>query len=492
MRPFLLNTLAAKGWSRVGSSQALRCVSTSAFLESVEKVQQQLQSVPSDLRGDLVRHGRHLFETEKLDDLSTAFNADVVAKVCLAASQLRIAPVKSNSYTGVVEGALTERAATTMPLDTLARVVHSCLVLRSPLLYDALFTYARPLIARAGELGGVSVAVLLNAYGRAGFHHEQLYRALCDVAATQMKDARVSLPHVANVLHALSRVHFVHRPLLLVLRSQALRQVSTAPPIIAVTVLDAFSVLGDVDEELFQAYEQRVVSHLGEMQAPLIASFATCLARANRVAPSIMQAIGARILETIDTFDPTSIAKTCDAYVSANILSEEVFGALAERACKVPAGFRADEIHALLNCLSTFDLFDGELFPLLASRLVLLHKSDEYVNARDAAGVLASFAALQENNDELAYMCTKICATQPMTAEGYILALWSCVTLNIRNEAQTKLLGDVRSQPSLMELPPEAGSEATGPYLGPRRRAVLEERRSFLCEAYGIDAFKRH
>ncbi|EPY29102.1 hypothetical protein STCU_04724 [Strigomonas culicis] len=204
------------------------------------------------------------------------------------------------------------------------------------------------------------------------------------------------------------------------------------------------------------------------MQAPLIASFATCTARANRAAPSIMQAVGARVLETVDTFDPTSIAKTCDAYVVANIMSEDVFGALAECACKAPAGFRADEIHSLLNCLSTFDLFDGELFPLLASRLVFLHKSEEYVNARDAAGVLASFAALQENNDELAYVCTKICATQPMTAEGYILVLWSCVTLNIRNEAQTKLLGDVRSQPSLLQLPAEASSEAAGPYLGGR------------------------
>ncbi|CAD2214124.1 hypothetical protein AGDE_12432 [Angomonas deanei] len=274
-----------------------------------------------------------------------------------------------------------------------------------------------------------------------------------------MKDSRVYLPHIANVAHALARVGYSDPALLLVLRDQAVKQSESASPLIAVTLLDAFASLGYMDEQVFQIYEKRIVSCMNEIQGPLLASFFSCLVLANRADKAVVDSIGERVVAIIDTLDSSSIAKFCKAYADSGIVSEEVLGSLAEHSCKVASNFRADEIHQVLHCLSSFDLFDGELFPLLAGRLAILFKQSgqgEIVRPTDAAGILASFAAVQENSDELAYVCTNICALQNiLPADAYINVLWACATLNIRNEAQTKLLNRVREQPTLLDFPAE-------------------------------------
>lgn len=170
-------------------------------------------------------------------------------------------------------------------------------------------------------MDAVTLAVLINAYGRAEVHHNKLYRTLCDAATTRLKDPRLSLAHVANVAHALSRVHFVHKPLLLVLREHALRMCQEAPVIVAVTILDAFAELDFVDCEVFDAYEQRLLDRIDELQPPLMTALLSCLATAKRATPKLLEVLSEHVVATIDTFDPVSIARTCDAYFRADVLA---------------------------------------------------------------------------------------------------------------------------------------------------------------------------
>lgn len=459
-----------------------RRITTESFVASVDQVQQQLQTA-QDRRTELLRYGRQLYEVEHLDDLATAYTPAVASKICHLASQLRIDSTKGQPFAAAVEASISAAGEKAMDVASLARIVHSCLVLRSAYLYDVLFTFVPFVRAQAPTMDAVSTAVLINAYGRSGVHHPGLYKAMCDHGAVVLKDTRVSLAHIANVAYAVSRVRFLHPELMLTVRDHALRKVAEASPIISLTILDAFTELQQVDEELFAAYEQRLLGQLEELQAPLMASLVSCVARAGRGTAAVMEPLGARVTALADTFDAASIAKVTQAYYQAGVLNEDVFGALAERACKVAADFRPDEIATVLNALSSFDLFDAELFPLLASRLSTMYKQATYVDVADAALALSSFAAVQERNDELIYVCGQIFAAHPnaaMDGAARTHALWAFATLNVHNEAQTNMLEEARAKPALMRVAPDARLSA-------KEKAVLAERQQFVGKVYGID-----
>ncbi|CAJ1035761.1 hypothetical protein, conserved [Leishmania lindenbergi] len=458
-----------------------RTLTTSSFVASIEQVQQQLQTA-QDRRTELLRYGRQLYEVEVLDDLKAAYTPALASKVCYVASQLRIDATKGQPFTAVLEASMTAEGEQAMDVASLARIVHSCLVLRSGNLHEVLFTFIPFLCEKAGMMDAVTTAVVINAYGRSGVHHPRLYKALCDNGATVLKDPRVALAHIANVAYAVSRVKFLHPTLMLTLRDHALRKVAEASPIISLTILEAFTELRQIDEDLFSSYEQRLLGQLNELQAPLMASLVSCVVRAGRGRAEVMESLGVRTTALADTFDAASIAKVTNAYYEADIASEDVLGALAERACKVAADFRADEIATVLNALSSFDLFDAELFPLLASRLVALHRQGGYVDVADAAIILSSFAAVQERNDELIYVCTQLFATYPgvaMDPAVRVNALWACASLNVHNEAQTNMLEEARATPSLVMW-------ESKPEMLPKTKATLKERSQFLTKVYGI------
>ncbi|KAG5463870.1 hypothetical protein LSCM1_00043 [Leishmania martiniquensis] len=458
-----------------------RAIATNSFVSSIEQVQQQLQTA-QDRRTELLRYGRQLYEVEVLEDLKTAYTPANASKICYVASLLRIDTTKGQPFTAVLEACMTAEGEQSMDVASLARIVHSCLVLRSGQLHEVLFTFIPFLRKKAGTMDAVTTAVLINAYGRSEVHHPGLYKALCDNGATALKDPRVALAHIANVAYAVSRVKFLHPALMLTLRDHALRKAAEASPIISLTILEAFTELHQIDEDLFSAYEQRLLGQLNELQAPLMASLVSCVVRAGRGKAEVMESLGARTVALADTFDAASIAKVTNAYYEADVASEDVLGALAERACKVAADFRADEIATVLNALSAFDLFDAELFPLLASRLVALHRQGGYVSVVDAASILSSFAAVQERNDELIFVCTQLFAAYPgvaMAPSARVNALWACASLNVHNEAQTRMLEELRATPSLMMW--ESKTDML-----PKVKATLEERRQFLAKVYGI------
>ncbi|CCW59931.1 unnamed protein product [Phytomonas sp. EM1] len=460
-------------------------IATQAFVNNIGEVEEALQTAINQ-RPELIRHGRRLFETEVLEDLPSAYSWEVARKICQMATQLRISPVKSPLYSKVVEMSMDATAVSSTDLYALARVIHSCLVLCSPLLYEVLFTFIPLLIKQASIMNALSIAIVINAYGRAEVHHPALFQALCDSAANTLKSPQIQLPHIANVAHALSRVHFFHRPLMLVLRDQASRMGKDAQPLVMVTLLDAFVELGFIDEEVFSAYESRLLDNLKDIQPPLIASLLDCLATAGRATPKLLETVEKYIIEQSNAFNSVSISMTFHALFKANVLLEEAFGVLAERACKLPADFRPEEIYHTLNALSSFDLFDGELFPLLASRFMTLMKQGDYVGVEEAAGILASFAAVQERHDELIHGCTQLFVAHlgsAMRPSALVNALWACAIFNIRNEAQMKLLEEARKNPRLLDL-----QFAPKGKLCERENIILKERYDHVLRVYGIDS----
>ncbi|CCW67096.1 unnamed protein product, partial [Phytomonas sp. Hart1] len=461
-------------------------ITTQVFLKSIEDIEVSLQTA-TNRRPELIRHGHRLFETEVLEDLPSAYSWEVAKKICQIATTLRISPVKSLLYSKVVKMSMDATPESSTDLYALARVIHSCLVLCSPFLYQVLFTFIPLFIKQASNMNAISTAILINAYGRAEVHHSALFQALCDSAAITFKSPQVELTHIANVAHALYRVEFLHKPLMLVLREQASRMGKDAKPLVMVLLLDAFARLGYTDDEIFSAYETRLIDNLNDMKPQLFVSLLDCLATAGRATPTFMETAEKYIVAQANAFNSVSISITFHALFKANVLLEEAFGVLAERACKLPSDFRAEEINHTLNALSSFDLFDGELFPLLASRFMTLIKQGNYVDIHEAAGILASFAAVQERHDELIHSCTQLFAVHiegGMSPSSIVNALWACAILNIRNEAQIKLLDHVRKNPRLLNLQTEPKGK-----LSERESSILKERHDHVLKVCGIDSY---
>lgn len=454
---------------------------------------------------DIIRQGKQLFDTDRIDDVypneeknqqsGGGLTVEAAARIAQIAAQWRISPLRGQPYAEVLNWATTEAAILNMNIAAAARLLHSALVLRAPLLYPLLMSYI-PLVL--GELkrmvaekkkeaiDATTLAVLINVYGRAEVHHDGLYHVFCEAGATVLRDPALSIAHIANVSHALAKAGCRHPGVLATLRDQAVRQRKAATPLMGITILNAYAELDFVDEELFCVYEQHLLERLKDLTPPLLAALLHCLVIAGRGGSStLLERLGEHVTRNASCFDAFSISKVLAAYFSAGQFSEEAFGALAERACGVAGDFRAEEVAAVLEALSAFDLFDGELFPLLASRLATIIKQSGPVTVEDAATALASFAAVQEPNDELHHWCGKIFAeyadASVLSAEAYINVIWGCMALNIRSDAQKKMVETVRARPEL--LVPLAKEERKW---HKQKKQILSERRGKIAKTYGI------
>lgn len=426
----------------------------------------------------------------------------VASIIAQAAVQWHISPLRGQAYAEVLNWAMTASAEEVMDVRSLARILHSALVLRAPQLYPLLMTYI-PLLLKStspssphyGQLRNepATLAVLLNAYGRAGVQHELLYEKLCHLGEEVLADPTLTMAHVANVVHALAKVRAIYPGILSTLRNQAVRQKDSATPLMSITLLNAFAELSFKDEELFSVFEEHLLKHVNDLTPPLLASLLHSLVTAERASSCsssssvLLQRIGEQITRTAGRFDAFPIAKVMTAYFASGNYSEEALGALAERACAVVSDFRSEEVARVLEALSALDLFDGELFPLLASRIATLVKQAAPITIEDAACALASFAAVQEPNDELHHWCGKVFVeyadASMLSAEAYINVIWGCLALNIRNEAQKKFVDAVKARPQLLQPLETEAMKWHKP-----KKAILEERRAKIIKSYGIAA----
>lgn len=539
----LLRSSVPRPPSRLFALQASHRLSTvSAFTAAVEQLQAQQRAIQTaaPLAGGIAggaeiadrqsklhqvqRQGKQLFDSDTIDiappapassssgsedgkttrtssdgGMKEALSPEVAAKISQAAVQWHISPLRGQPYAEVLNWSMSAAAEPLMDIHCLARIIHSALVLRAPQLYPVLITYiplllktlSSPTAPHHHQLRDdpATLAVVINAYGRAGVHHDILYEKLCSLGEEVLKDPTVSIAHVANVTHALAKVNVVHRGILSTLRNQAVRQKQSASPLMSITLLSAFAELSFRDEEFFTVYEEHLLEHVKQLTPPLLASLLHSLVMAERTSASpsaaaLLQRIDEQITSTAQRFDAFPIAKVMSAYFASGKYSEEALGALAERACAVASDFRSEEVTQVLEALSALDLFDGELFPLLASRIATLVKQAAPITIEDAASVLASFAAVQESSDELQHWCGKVFTeyadASVLSADAYINVIWGCLTLNIRSEAQKKFVESVKANPQLLHpLPGEKRWHKP-------KKAIMEERRAKIIKAYGI------
>lgn len=483
----------------------MRYSSLATFLEATQHLQSQQTAIQSQdttaasteekLRrmGEVVRQGKHLFDTDTVEDFEAHCTPAFAATMAQAATQWRISPLRGQPYNGMLLWSSSEKAEATMDLPSIARIIHSALVLRAPQLYPLLITYIPFLLRHLGEetcsVDAATLAVIFNAYGRAEVRHDGLYQLLCKHGAVAFRDPALAVAHVANVAYAAAKVHVTDPSLLSTLRDQASRQVAAATPLMSITILNAVAELGFIDAELFETYEAHLQDRLASLSPALLSSLLHSMVKANRGDSALVARIGEQVSKTAATFDAFAIAKVMSAYYVAGKFSEEVFGALAERACAVAVDFRSEEVANVLEALSAFDLYDGELYPLLAARIAVLVKQAAPITMEDAATVLASFASVQESNDELNHWCGKVFtehttqATTVFSASVYINVLWACLQLNIRSEPQKRLLAAVVAKPSLLlPLPAEAQ------LWHKQKRVMMSERTAAICRANGIPA----
>lgn len=431
-------------------------MSTVAFVTSISRLQKELAT--SDKKRDLQMEGRMLFETESLDDAAN-LDPSVASSIASAASALRIVPSKGTIFPQLVTWALQPNVVSSMDGIAIGRLVHAGLILSDARLFDILMTYVWRVVELAPTLQPVSCAMIINAYGRAGFRHGELYTALCKRAVEALRDDSITMAHIANVANALSRVKVTDKAVFDVVRAQSIKLQGQAAPLVMTTILDAFSSIGVVDEELFSLYEGNLSKSIEECSAPLMTSILVSLVRAKRTTSPLFAACATRALKIAHTYDATSIAKSLDAFLTAKHCSEDFFGALAERACKICADFRVDEIKMTLRALSAFDLFDAELFPLLASRFIALSKVNRSVAPEDAASVLGSFALVHERHEELVHTISILMKpyVDVLDKETFTLLLWGFATLNVRNDTTRAMVAAATAGERL--LPPIVGDK---------------------------------
>lgn len=452
-------------------------LSTETFAINVASLQKELSK--SDKKRDLMQEGRRIFETESLDDaLTGGLNPTIATTVAGAATAMRITPAKSPSYQQLVTWILQPEVVKTLDGNNIGRILHAELVLADPKLFEVLFTYLWRVVELAPTFNGIACAMILNAYGRSGIHHDRLYEVMCERAKTALKEDSITIAHVANVANALSRVQVRDAALFDVLRDLAIKFQKQAPPLVMTTILDAFSSVGIVDPDLFTLYEAALAEQIAQCSAPLMTSILNSLVKANRTKSPLFSQCAVRAVTIASTYDASSIAKSLDAFYQAGHLSEEFFGSMAERACKVAADFRPDEIHLTLRTLSHFELFDAELFPVLASRLVSIAKVNRSIPPEDVVGIVSSFAAVRERHDELIHTCSLLMKPylEAMRPELFTELLWAFGELNLRSETTRSMVTLVRNKQVRLATP---SGDAT-------KDEVLQKRLTVI-KVYGLE-----
>lgn len=459
-------------------SQPSSALSTETFAANVGMLQKELSK--SDKKRELMQEGKRIFETESLDDaMAGGLTPQLANSIASAATAMRIVPSKSPSYQQLVTWALSLDVVPTLDGNIIGRFVHAQLVLADPRLFEVLFTYLWRVIELAPTLSGVSCAMILNAYGRSGIHHEALYEALCLRARTALKEDNITIAHVANVANALSRVRVADAELFAVLRDLALKFSKQAVPLVMTTILDAFSTVGIVDSDLFAVYEANLAEQINQCSAPLMTSILNSLVKAKRTTSPLFTQCAGRAVTIANTYDASSIAKSLDAFYQAKNCSEEFFGAMAERACKVAGDFRPDEIQLTLRSLSHFELFDAELYPLLASRFVSFAKVNRSISPDDVVGIVASFATVRERHDELMHTCSLLMKPylEAIRPELFTELLWAFGELNLRSETTRAMVTLARASKGRLATP--SGDEV--------KDAVLQKQLLTIKQVYGLE-----
>jgi hypothetical protein len=408
-------------------------------MEYVDRVSALQKDVQVKKDKAALAEARKFFESETIEDVTLL--KDKVAVLMTAVNVIRPNIPATRGIATAMQYMLSAESLTAVTAPAASRVFHTAVALHFPEVFDVLLFWLWRVVELAPTMDAATVATFLNAYGRAGVRHPALYTALIARALEVMRNPAPPLTHVANVLHALSRVKMADPALLRMLAEHAVTRKGETTPIITATILDAAAQLDYKEELLFAPFEATAVAQAAECTPALLSSISFSVASAGRKTSPIFPCFADKAQAQAKSFDPASLSRFLDAYRLADCRHEDCFGALAEQACRVIPEFRLEEIRKTVAALAYFDLYDAELFPFLASRVVGITRGKAFFDFQDIATVLRSFAKLNERNDEFVAALTPVIKInlEKLTPEVLVDLLWSFATFGIRSELVIQL-----------------------------------------------------
>ena len=347
---------------------------------------------------DTLTAARKFFESETLEEVETI--GDGAGPMMGAVATFRPSIMATKGIATLMDFLQKKESMDKVSTAAMSRVLHSAVVLHVPGVFDVLIQWLWKVVEEAPKLDATAIATCINAYGRSGIRHDILYEALTKRAKEVMANPAPPLSHIANVLHALSRVEYFDEELFQLLTKHAVARQVEATPLVIATVLDACAAVNFVPNSLFLPYEQTAASNVNECSPALMASLVLSLAKTDRAKSPVFPAVAERGAAITQQYDPASIGRTLHAFRLVDHRNEDFFGALSERACRVAPEFRLEEIAQILGSLAHFDLYDAELFPLLATRVVNITRGRSSFQFNHVAEVVRAFAKVHERNDD--------------------------------------------------------------------------------------------
>ena len=116
-----------------------------------------------------------------------------------------------------------------------------------------------------------------------------------------------------------------------------------------------------------------------------------------------------RVISLAQNLKPRQIAKLFHSCAQHNILDEQLLNILAEKSCAQMSTFDECDMADVVESLAGFDLYDAELFTMVATRFAQKTREREVLDQFAVTRVLQAFGKLKEKNDALLFACAQQC-----------------------------------------------------------------------------------
>ena len=326
-------------------------------------------------------------------------------------------------------------------LNALAVLCNALIVIRSnegcELLVDAI-----PAVLAAGREcdNRDTIAYLCNAYGRSGTKHAELLATVLEPRAIALLPGAKRMATVANTVFSLARLGS-RSPVLFddVLPPLCVELHEQVTPLVAATLMDAMATAQrPAHAETLELLEKSV--NVAQTPISLLSALLTAVATLRAATPSaknggpqaasspLFKAAGPVIIRAASQLDVMSVTKLLEAYRLANIVDENCFAALADRATALRSSFYVDQIGSVLATLSHFHLYDAELYAAFAQVVIQAvrrsdaaagrFRPDDVSSRRETTNVLSpkalsdvicAFARVHERHEALFFAAAHYC-----------------------------------------------------------------------------------
>ena len=286
----------------------------------------------------------------------------------------------------------------------------------------------------ASAYSAQSVAMLANAFARAGCRDHALFRQLCDVCMHLAPEAydEQSIANIANAFARNSQAWTKHADAApgsynrLIALFQRLAKIATRPNMWAFSsqsvalIVNAYAKLGIKDAKLFQ-HLSKVAQQMGSRNFELpckplhVAQVCNAFAKANVHDDKLFRRMSELVQEqSASDFDSRIIGTILNAYAHHSIRDLELVQVLSRIARSMPAAsFDAQAIGNIFHALAVLNIRDEALIDHMASTILrsrqTIMQTEDY-NGQALANIAWSIAVLQLQDLTLNRWVCNMCA----------------------------------------------------------------------------------